>query len=442
MTGTFLYGGKSGMLFVRAIHTCMVIAILGTIPCAWASETYNYPFSDPLVATIIGTPPEYQSQLPNEIRARNLDLPPLVDRPVPKVFWYQDRLRYSLAYHNKPAPLIFIIAGAGSDHTGSSISYLQRVFFFAGFHVVSLPSPLHPNFIVTASTTAVPGNLSDDSRDLYRVMEAIWRELQKDIDVTDFLLTGYSLGAAQAAFIAHLDEQKGTFAFSRVLLINPPVSVFDSANRLDRLLDDNIPGGIDNLKMFYESMLARFADIYKTMDHVEFDADFLYSIMDRFPTTPEERAALVGLSFRFSASSMIFTSDVVTKSGVIVPRNQQLSPFDSLTDYFKVTIKTSFIDYFNELYYPLFAAHEPSPSRSDLLGQSNLRHIAGYLTAAHHIGLMTNVDDMIYGPEDLAFLRQVFGDRATMYPKGGHCGNLAYRDNVEKMVTFFTTQRP
>ena len=31
----------------------------------------------------------------------------------------------------------------------------------------------------------------------------------------------------------------------------------------------------------------------------------------------------------------------------------------------------------------------------------------------------------------------VFGTRAKIYVKGGHCGNLAYRDNIADMIAFF-----
>mgnify|MGYP000042925780 CR=1 FL=1 len=35
------------------------------------------------------------------------------------------------------------------------------------------------------------------------------------------------------------------------------------------------------------------------------------------------------------------------------------------------------------------------------------------------------------------FLRKVFGDRLTLYPHGGHCGNLNYRVNSDAMLEFF-----
>ena len=34
-------------------------------------------------------------------------------------------------------------------------------------------------------------------------------------------------------------------------------------------------------------------------------------------------------------------------------------------------------------------------------------------------------------------LRKTFGDRLTVYPHGGHCGNLNYRVNANAMLEFF-----
>jgi len=50
---------------------------------------------------------------------------------------------------------------------------------------------------------------------------------------------------------------------------------------------------------------------------------------------------------------------------------------------------------------------------------------------------MHNADDIILGPGDLGFLRKTFGDRLTVYPHGGHCGNLNYRVNANAMLEFF-----
>jgi hypothetical protein len=51
---------------------------------------------------------------------------------------------------------------------------------------------------------------------------------------------------------------------------------------------------------------------------------------------------------------------------------------------------------------------------------------------------MHNADDILLSADDLQFLEGVFGDRARIYPTGGHCGNLAYKDNIAYLIDFFT----
>ena len=49
---------------------------------------------------------------------------------------------------------------------------------------------------------------------------------------------------------------------------------------------------------------------------------------------------------------------------------------------------------------------------------------------------MTNADDFILTPANLDFLRRTFGDRARVYPRGGHGGNLEYKDNADDILRF------
>ena len=51
---------------------------------------------------------------------------------------------------------------------------------------------------------------------------------------------------------------------------------------------------------------------------------------------------------------------------------------------------------------------------------------------------MHNVDDITLSREYIDYLVTVFGDRAIIYPRGGHVGNLDYRDNIAYMIDFFT----
>lgn len=426
---------------VKMLYLLSLIGLLILTPTNWVkSEPYNYPVANPYAATIVGTPKAFWADLPQKIRVKTFELTVFEDREYPDLLWYNEELRYSLAYQKERAPLIFIIAGTGAGYNSSKMQILQRAFFQAGFHVLSLSSPTHPNFIVAASRTGFPGHIVEDSQDLYRVMKLAWHQVQDRIEVSQFFLTGYSLGASQAAFVSKLDEEKRIFNFQKVLLINPAVSLYTSAKILDDMFDQNIPGGKDNVqnvRNFMDRMFHAFSEAYQDEDFVDFSGDFLYAAYKEQKPPEERLEALIGLSFRMSSSSMVFTSDVMTNSGYIKPKNLVLSSTESLSDYGKVAFRVSFLDYFHELFSPYFQAKRPGLTKQALIESLSLKSIDAYLRRAQKISLVTNADDVILAPGELAYLRDVFGTRAKIYPRGGHCGNMSYRDNVGYMTRFF-----
>ena len=412
-----------------------------TVGAGSHADAYDYPLTDPYLATVIGTPSEFQPKLPEKIDYKMLSFEVFSERVIPDVFWYQREFRYSLTYQRGEAPLIFVIAGTGSSFYSSNMIFFQRVFYQAGFHVICLSSPTSMNFIATASKTGLPGNILEDARDLYRVMEMAWEQVKGRIKVSEFYLTGYSLGGAEAAFVSKLDEERGSFNFKKVLVINPPVSLYSSAKILDEMLLAALPGGLQDWSDWFKGILEAFGEFYKTMGRIEISHDYLYDVYrtlyrDKSPKR-ENLATMIGTVFRISSNNMVFTSDVMTNAGLIAPKNLKLGAADSLYDYFRVTSTMTFVDYFDELLFPFYKAKYPELTPERAIEIVSLRTIETYLRTSPKIGLMGNADDLILTPEDLAFLRDVFGSRAKIYPYGGHCGNMSYTANVEYMLNFF-----
>ena len=178
-----------------------------------------------------------------------------------------------------PAPLIFTIAGTGAAHDGSKNWLAARAFYSRGFHVVALGSPVSANFVVAASSSGVPGGAFDDAADLYRVMQKIRDELQGKLEITDYYLAGYSLGAFNAAYVSHLDAEQKAFGFRRVLMMNPPVRLYSSISLLDRMLE-NIPGGPDNFDEFFEKIVDAVGQAYRRSDSVRFDEELLFKAFE------------------------------------------------------------------------------------------------------------------------------------------------------------------
>ena len=415
----------------------LIVACLVLVPLtSRAAEEYGYPIPGAYEATIMGTPAKLIPAFPKKIRSRELVLNVIPDRQKPPFFYYDKGLRCTFAYQKKKAPLVFLIAGTGASDRATALMTQMKALYQAGFHVITLPSPTNANFIISASRNSVPGDLVEDAADLYRAMEAAWQEVRGDIEVSSFNLCGYSLGGTEAAFVAKLDQERGVFNFHKVLMIDPPVSLYNSASRIEDLLK-MIPGGPKKQGVFFNNMLSKFTQFYSYGNFVAINDNFLYAIYQEKIFSKEERAGLIGLTFRINLAGMIFASDVMTNSGYVVPKNRVLYPSDSVFDYFLVSTHLSFFDYFNEFFLPYFQKRVPGLTREALIANLDLRSIEGYLKSTNKFGVMANENDFLLSKGDLDYLRQLFGNRAKVYPRGGHLGNLEYKENLDYMVDFF-----
>jgi hypothetical protein len=428
----------NNIICARHVVAGLSLLLLASFASATATvENYGYPLTDRFAATVVGTPEGLEPKLPTvqQIKFKKQWLNVFPDRQLPDLLWYGQEMIYSVALQDHPAPLIFLIAGTGAAHNGAKNVNMARAFHQAGFHIVSISSPTYPNFVSSASNTGVVGHAQRDAEDLYRVMEMIWAKLDDKIDATSFNLTGYSLGAFNSAYLARLDEDRKSFNFRKVLLINPPVSLYNSISLLDRMVQ-NIPGGEDNFGLFFNELVNSFSKVYKEQDDI--GGDFLYSAYKAMDLKNEELAALIGVSFRMSSTSLMFTSDVMTDFGFVKPQGLVLDRYADIAAYHEVLRRVGFTDYYHSFFYPYYKKDYPNVSRDDFISAVSLTGIADYLRGAEKISVMHNQDDIILEPGEIEFFNEVFGDRATIYPYGGHCGNINYTENVAHMLATFT----
>jgi len=404
-----------------------------------ADSGYGYPIEDPLAATVIGTPKEYQADLGAPKKVKLFKLKVFKDRVTPKYFWYSDKITYGLLQQKQKAPLIFVIAGTGGNYTGSKMRTLSSAFYNAGYHVVLLPSPTYMSFIIAASNTSVPGLLDDDSHDLYNVMKLAWStQLKSRIEVSDFYVTGYSLGGAQAAYLAHIDEQQKFFNFKKALVINTPVSLLSSVDILDDYLDNNFKTG-EEFQVFWrklwDALTKRFEN--SKAGTLELTPDFLFDAYRDGSPKDEDLEGLIGTAFRISAASLMVTADVMSQSGYIVPKGASAKVSADVSDYFVVAHRTGFMEYAQELMLPFYQERDPAITFEKLVQRASLYPLEDYLRNSKKIGLMHNEDDIILAAGEMDWLKDVFGGRSKIYPHGGHLGNVAYEDNINYMIEFF-----
>ncbi|ATR84323.1 serine/threonine protein kinase [Pseudomonas sp. FFUP_PS_473] len=429
---------------LRSLHLATLLGGLLLSACALAADidaaSYGYPLTNPFEATIASTPPELRPELPSDEDIRqsdySLNLRPERAFSLPDNFWPVKKLRYRMARQDHPAPLIFLIAGTGAPYNSSLNEYLKKLYYKAGYHVVQLSSPTSFDFMTSASRFATPGVSKDDAEDMYRVMQAV-RAQHSHLPITDFYLTGYSLGALDAAFVSHLDETRRSFNFKRVLLLNPPVNLYTSVSNLDKLVQTQVKG-INNSTTFYELVLGKLTRYFQQKGYIDLNDALLYDFQQsRQHLSNEQMAMVIGTSFRFSAADIAFTSDLINRRGLITPPKYPITEGSSLTPFFKRALQCDFDCYLTEQVIPMWRARTDGGSLLQLIDQVSLYALKDYLKGSSKIAVMHNADDVILGPGDIGFLRSTFGDRLTLYPHGGHCGNINYRVNSDAMLEFF-----
>jgi len=402
----------------------------------------EYPIEDRFAATVIGTPKYYKAELPAEIPVKEYTLPGL--HPVPKLFWYSEDLRFSVALQKGRAPLVFNIAGTGAGYKSMKMLALQKALYKAGFHVINLSSPTYLNFIINASQSNLPGFLPEDAEDIYRVMELAYQKIEADADVSEFHVMGYSLGAAHAAFVAQLDQSRKSFNLQKVYMINPPVGLYNSVSILDQLLDDNVKGGVEGVGIFLDKALNRLAASYDPKDGMHFDGDFLYNAYSSWDLSqrgigPKGRsgaAALIGTSFRMSSANIVFASDLMSNTGYIIPPGTGFGRRERLDYYAKASYAVRFTEYVDQVMIPYLQQKYPGKSRVELLDEASLHHIEDFLAGNKRVRVVTNRDEIILAPGELKYMEGLLGDRIKVFDHGGHCGNIDSKESVADMVAF------
>jgi len=387
-----------------------------------------------LRATVFGTPPEDMAPLPARVPLTEIDLKLPWANPVPAVFWFDKKLRVWLSAQQTPAPLAIVIAGTGGDGNTTKLATLRAALYGAGYHVLTLPSPTFPGFIVSASRTGVAGDLRQDGADLYSAMQTIVAHLPRRVQITDIDVLGYSLGGAEAAVVKAIDAREGKLHIHRAVMINPPVSLFTSIGRLDRLFALSIGTGDAGIERLYRQLYAELANLYRASDRVELDEDFLLGAAAVVLKTDAEFSSAIALSFRLDLVNMFFAGDLYAGTGVVVDPQHPPHVGDPL-EKIEMTLRAMpFSEYFARVFAPYYLAHRANSTAKSLIAENRLDIIGDALHGDPDYYAQTNSDDLILDKPELNWLEHTLGDRIVVYDHGGHLGNLGDRSQIADML--------
>ena len=398
--------------------------------------SYNFPIDDPYSATIIGSATMMTPGVSENIPLKVYEIQIKNKKEIPDVFWYASKFKFSFSKQkNKKAPLIFVLAGTGSDYSTTRVKFMQRIFHDAGYHTIAISSQMSQQFMISASSNSVPGLLLEDNKDIYKAMKLAYNKIKDQVDVTDFYIMGYSLGGTNAAVLSYIDEKEKAFNFKRVFMVNPPVELYDSAVKLDKYLDDYTGRKTKGIEKLLNTTLARVKGGL-TNEYANIGAETIYEIIKGDILSEAEKKAYIGLAFRLTSNDLNFISDFITKSHVYTKNPEKVNKFTNMKEYLKAVNFATFEAYVNKVGFPYYKKYNKDFTIEDLKKEASLRVIEDYLRTSPKIAAVTNADELILNEKDIDYLKDIFKDRLVIYPKGGHCGNMFYKENVDVMLKF------
>lgn len=395
----------------------------------FAKQSYPFPFQNPYTATIIGSSIMFDKNIDTNIPIREYKIEiNSKEKSKYENFKYDYGFKFSLVKQKKKAPLIFMIAGTGSSHNSLRMKYFQSIFYKYGYNVISISSIFNPNFIINASKEQVPGLIYSDSKDTYEAMKIAYNRVIDEIDVSDIYLAGYSLGGTEAGIIGNLDKNEKYFNFKRILMINPAVDIYKSAKKLDSFFNYD-----DNNKKIIELYKNIAATLQKETipEYTKLTEENIFKVFTNKNISDEEKMNIIGLAFRLSSIDLHYTVDILKETNIY---SNSKSYYKSKFDDFNQINFATFDDYIFKILYPHFK--KKNESFEILLAKTKLSNIEEYLKNNNNIAVFTNRDELILDTEDINFLKNTFKKRCIIYPYGGHCGNMFFPTNIDKMIKF------
>jgi hypothetical protein len=230
--------------------------------------------------------------------------------------------------------------------------------------------------------------------------------------------------------IAPTTNQFPLIQFERVVAINTPIRMAQGISKLDE---------------FYRAPLSwpaaeRADDLENTFLKVAALSKLTLTPRSSLPFSAIESKFLIGLTFRLILRDVIYSSQQRNNQGVLHHpiRNFRRDPV------YQEILQYSYQDYFEKFAVPYYSARGlASPVAETLETGGDLRTYDAGLRANPDIRIIVNQNDFLLTDEDLAWLHATFGpDQLTVFPQGGHLGNLSNLTVQKSILAALTPMKP
>ena len=405
---------------------------------SWSSveaEDYKYPYRDPYLATATTAILNDDGPTPR-LKSEMVRVPGLPGRNQLLSLEGRGQVSVALYRQNRPAPLLFILPGTGSNPYFGVSTYLAHLFYQEGFHIVILPSPMSWNFALSASRSGAPGYAPADASDLYEVMQKSLPVLRSryNVKITGINFMGVSLGALEGAYLSVIDAEERKIGIEKYLLMNPPLDLSYALKKVDEwhALKDKF--GRDKS----QSIVAKAIAIVESFSKEKRDDPAVFNRLakDFASFTREELQFLIAENLQTLLPELAYVTQVIHDQKV------RMTAKDQVRKRLQEAKGLTFLDYNEKIALPLWRlqAAEPQADLESFIERGSLAAILDRLRGNSKVHIMHNADDFFADKESIEELKEALGDQVRLYPYGGHLGNLWFSENKEYALSLLGTR--
>jgi|GEM_PF-2017749 len=388
-------------------------------------NSYPYPYENPFAATFTSI---WVSSQNLHFQEGELTLHP--ERSKLKLVGQRNRLKYSYSLQaDSSAPLIFIFSGLGGSSLSGSALFLAEQAYQEGYSVVTLPSSTHWSFALAASESGRVGYLPQDAVDQLRVLSFVRQKLQNSYSIrpSSFALLGFSYGALDSAFVAAEDLKRGEFQFKKIVLINPPLDRAYAARQLDSYYTQGMKWSEGQRKALLSLVVGQITTATPLFVHQIFtgeDSHWLPSVEN------SKLAWLMADQFRNSLKDVVFVSQAIFDDRVLRTQADEFHQNARLHE----AKGLSFDQYLDSIVFTFWnKSLRKDHLEKDYLLMKAVDEVVSKGKGDQRFFLFHNQDDFLSDFSNSSQIRELekFPGTVTLYPLGGHIGNLWFSKNIK-----------
>jgi ABC-type transporter lipoprotein component MlaA/pimeloyl-ACP methyl ester carboxylesterase len=324
------------------------------------------------------------------------------------------KLKFTYWLQKSHAPVVYLAPGLGSNRLSTTNLVTAEYLFQKGFSVIATTSVFHPHFMEKASTAALPAHPPTDSREMLNALSAIDRLMEKRHPgkLGPRALIGLSMGGFQALYLSARENQQdaGQIRFERYVAINPPINLHHGIECLDQFHAAPDVWPAETRQQRVDNAVHKAAKVIQLPPEA----------MMNPPFDKVESKYLIGLNFRLTLRDVLYSTQRRKDMAVLT------TPISAWRrdEAYQEMLGLSYRNYFDQFVLPYYQTK--GIEIEDFKRHGDLHHDREKLRSQSKAYVLTNENDFLLHPEDIAWLRGTFkGSRLTLFPTGGHLGNLA-----------------